>query len=183
MLVACRLAGLSALETDYAGARVGAQCGPIRFSPHSPHSKLAKAWSLDRDVGRILTMGTRLLLRMKAAHSVATGARNCSGRSAWRPASNHHRNRLASARVVDRVRRFRTNVQQDDGGGRRTGAWTLRERQPRLFVKGEDDRPPVDRARPSVRLREGRGFSFFQGYQQCRPYRCRGSRARAGTRR
>jgi hypothetical protein len=27
MLVACRLAGLSALETYYAGARVGAQCG------------------------------------------------------------------------------------------------------------------------------------------------------------
>ena len=28
MLVACRLAGLSALETYYAGVRVGAQFGP-----------------------------------------------------------------------------------------------------------------------------------------------------------
>jgi hypothetical protein len=30
MLVACRLAGLSALEAYYAGVRVGAQCGPTR---------------------------------------------------------------------------------------------------------------------------------------------------------
>ena len=28
MLVACRLAGLSALETYYAGVSMGAQCGP-----------------------------------------------------------------------------------------------------------------------------------------------------------
>jgi hypothetical protein len=31
MLVACRLAGISALGAYYAGARVGAQCGPTRF--------------------------------------------------------------------------------------------------------------------------------------------------------
>ena len=30
MLVACRLAGLSALEGHYAGVRVRAQCGPAR---------------------------------------------------------------------------------------------------------------------------------------------------------
>jgi hypothetical protein len=34
MLVACRLAGLSALETHYAGVRVGAQFGPrLAWSP------------------------------------------------------------------------------------------------------------------------------------------------------
>ena len=32
MLVACRLAGLSAFEAHYAGVRVGAQCGPTQGS-------------------------------------------------------------------------------------------------------------------------------------------------------
>ena len=36
MLVACRLAGLSALETYYAGVREGAQCGARQ--PPWPHS-------------------------------------------------------------------------------------------------------------------------------------------------
>src|SRR5271166_2171264 len=39
MLIACRLAGLSALETYYAGGRARAQCGPtqspIAASPHA----------------------------------------------------------------------------------------------------------------------------------------------------
>ena len=63
-----------------------------------------------------------------------------------------------------RVRRFRTNVQQDDGGWRRTSAWTLRERQPRLFVEGEDDRPAVVCARPRVcPTLGGPGLQLFSG--------------------
>ena len=40
MLVACRLAGLSALETYYAGVRAPAQCGPTR----SPIASLGLAF-------------------------------------------------------------------------------------------------------------------------------------------
>ena len=47
MLVACRLAGLSALEAHYAGVRVGAQCGAdagtrsLRAQTHVHAAKVA----------------------------------------------------------------------------------------------------------------------------------------------
>ena len=40
MLVACRLAGLSALGAEYAGVRARAQCGPRDSRTHGNHRSL-----------------------------------------------------------------------------------------------------------------------------------------------
>jgi hypothetical protein len=53
MLVACRLTGLSALETHCAGVRARAQCGPrLACSPRPDLFRATKTAENRRDVGR-----------------------------------------------------------------------------------------------------------------------------------
>ena len=61
MLVACRLAGLSALEAYYAGVRVGAQCeagassgNPLRFPALPLTQSWRECWPDRRKAGRSL---------------------------------------------------------------------------------------------------------------------------------
>jgi hypothetical protein len=52
MLVACRLAGLSALETYYAGVRARTQFGPTTASQQYAHAAMADRWSVERSAVR-----------------------------------------------------------------------------------------------------------------------------------
>ena len=75
MLVACRLAGLSTLETYYAGVRAPAQFGPTPRSRDKAHVARAEALSasIDRNVRRP-ELGK--LLDSRSRENVTTGYAN-----------------------------------------------------------------------------------------------------------
>ena len=66
MLVACRLAGLSALEAHYAGVRVGAQFGPTQRS-RRPSADAAMTFSGSVVQGRLAPV-------IEARHSIRARA-------------------------------------------------------------------------------------------------------------
>jgi len=69
MLVACRLAGLSALETYYAGVRERAQCGRRRVTVDLPGTALY--WTEYHPTARPVHHGHRLAFAVVVAALVA----------------------------------------------------------------------------------------------------------------